>query len=127
MLGNKLKEVRELRGLTQNSVATCLNIKRQTYSAYERAISVPDANTLASLANLFQVSADYLLERVFEMDLFLDTRPERLSLSAESLQKIETETERLKSTILHSLNFAYGNESPGDETHERPCAYWKAV
>lgn len=119
MLGKKLKEMRELRGLTQSAVATYLNIKRQTYSAYERAISVPDANTLTSLANLFQVSADYLLGRVFEMDLFIDPRPERLSLSEDSLRKIEMETERLKSIILHNLNFAYGDESPGDETHEK--------
>ena len=62
MLGERLKEIRELRNLTQNDVANFLKVKRQTYSAYERNKSLPDANTLCLLATYFAVTADYLLD-----------------------------------------------------------------
>ncbi len=63
MLGNILKNIRKLKKLTQDDVAKYLSIKRQTYSAYERNISVPDANTLCLLADFFNVTTDYLLNR----------------------------------------------------------------
>ena len=44
MLGNRLKELRTSKKMTQDDMANLLNIKRQTYSAYERGISFPDIN-----------------------------------------------------------------------------------
>lgn len=44
-------------------MANFLNVKRQTYSAYERGISTPDAITLDKLANFFDCTIDYLLGR----------------------------------------------------------------
>lgn len=62
LLGEKLKDLRTQKGLTQDAMAALLNIKRQTYSAYERGISFPDINALLSMANFFDVSVDFLLE-----------------------------------------------------------------
>lgn len=62
MLGNVLKNLREKKGVTQDDIANLLNVKRQTYSAYERNVSVPDANTIKKLATFFAVSTDTLLE-----------------------------------------------------------------
>lgn len=61
MLGEILKDLREQKGVTQDYMATLLCIKRQSYSAYERNVSCPDASTLKILADFFCVSADYLL------------------------------------------------------------------
>jgi repressor LexA len=47
--------------LTQAEVADCLGIRRQTYSAYERGVSTPDANTVATLARLFGVGVGELV------------------------------------------------------------------
>lgn len=63
MLGRKLKKIREENKKTQDDLAQYLSIKRQTYSAYERGISMPDALTLSKLADYFNVSTDYLLGR----------------------------------------------------------------
>lgn len=62
MLGQILKDLRTKKGATQDDMAELLNIKRQTYSAYERGVSVPDVNSLLSMARFFGVSVDYLLE-----------------------------------------------------------------
>ncbi len=59
MLPTKLKEVRKSRKITQDAVAGHLGVLRQSYSAYERGVSVPDANQLKRLADFFGVSADY--------------------------------------------------------------------
>lgn len=63
MLGDRLKLVREELKLTQNTVAQFLNVKRQTYSAYERNKSIPDAITLSKLATYYRVSTDFLLSQ----------------------------------------------------------------
>lgn len=62
MLSDKLKELRSQKRATQDDIAKLLNIKRQTYSAYERGVSLPDLNSLIKLAEYFNVSTDYLLE-----------------------------------------------------------------
>lgn len=63
MVGDILKVLREEKRITQDDIALLLNIKRQTYSSYERNKSLPDVNTLSKLADYFNVSTDYLLGR----------------------------------------------------------------
>lgn len=59
MLPQKLREIRKQKKITQDEVAEYLGILRQSYSAYERGISVPDARQLKKLADYFSVSMDY--------------------------------------------------------------------
>lgn len=66
MLGDKLKSLRTTGGFTQDELASFLNIKRQTYSAYERNVSLPDVISLIKLANYFNVSIEYLLSEEIE-------------------------------------------------------------
>lgn len=61
MLKQRLISARKGAGLTQAEVADYLGMRRQTYSAYERGVSTPDANTIATLARLFGVSAGELV------------------------------------------------------------------
>lgn len=53
MLGENLIFLRKKLKLTQEDVADQLNVKRQTYSAYERNVSTPDAYTLKKIADYF--------------------------------------------------------------------------
>jgi transcriptional regulator with XRE-family HTH domain len=61
MLKDNLTQARKSAGFTQEDVALQLNIKRQTYSAYERGLSTPNAHTLKQLADFFGVPAGLLL------------------------------------------------------------------
>ena len=61
MLGERLAAARKAAKLTQNDVADELGIRRQTYSAYERGVSTPDAHTIGVLAKMYGVSADSLI------------------------------------------------------------------
>jgi transcriptional regulator with XRE-family HTH domain len=61
-LGENLKKYRVLKNLTQEEVAEHLSITPQSVSKWERAESIPDITVLKSIADLFGVTVDYLLE-----------------------------------------------------------------
>lgn len=70
MLGQKLRELRMQRKLSQSAVAKQLNISRQSYNFYENNKRQPDLYLVKLLAQFFHVSTDYLLDH----DLS-DTKP----------------------------------------------------
>ena len=57
----RLIELRKTRNLTQQELASYVNVNKQTISQYERGVRRPDFETLSSLCDYFNVSADYLL------------------------------------------------------------------
>lgn len=59
-LGARLKEAREKKRLTQIEVSKKLGISNGTLSGYERDYRDPDTATLKKLANLYEVSIDWL-------------------------------------------------------------------
>jgi len=61
MVADRIKELREVKGLTQSDLAKMLGITRSSVNAWEQGISVPSTNYIVELANLFKVSTDYLL------------------------------------------------------------------
>ena len=61
MLGEKLRELREDKGLSQKQLGEILNIGHKTISDYERGVSSPDIITLKQFADYFQVSMDLLV------------------------------------------------------------------
>jgi transcriptional regulator with XRE-family HTH domain len=64
MFGDRLRELRQQKNLTQEEAAKFLNISRGTYAHYEINKRQPDFRTLEKLADFFGVSTDYLLGRV---------------------------------------------------------------
>ncbi|MBF7051185.1 helix-turn-helix transcriptional regulator [Streptococcus sp. HF-2466] len=61
-IGRKLKEARQMRGLTQENVAEKLNVSRQTISNWETEKFYPDILYVLQLSDLYQVSLDELLK-----------------------------------------------------------------
>lgn len=59
----RLKELRIKRGITQQRLAIELNLNQNSISRYESGLRKADYQTLILLADYFQVSIDYLLER----------------------------------------------------------------
>lgn len=66
MFGDRLKALRENQGLTQNDLAIRLNTSRNTITAYENNTNEPNLTILVELADIFNVSTDYLLGRTDE-------------------------------------------------------------
>ena len=63
MFYKRLKELRKEQCLSQDKLAELLNVSRQSYSRYENGISEPELNTIVKIADIFNVSLDYLLCR----------------------------------------------------------------
>lgn len=61
----RLRDLRKARKLTQIEVARCLNISQRYYSDLENGKRSLSAENLLLLANLYEVSTDYILERTF--------------------------------------------------------------
>ena len=59
----RLRELRNKSGLTQNEIAAKLGVSGQTILNWENGIYEPKINQLIQLADLFDVSVDYLIER----------------------------------------------------------------
>lgn len=57
----RLRATRERLGMKQNEAATKIGIKNNTLSSYESGDRQPDYNTLIKIADLYEVSTEYLL------------------------------------------------------------------
>lgn len=59
----RLKEIRKSKGISQLKLALDLNTNQNTISRYETGEREPGINELIKIADYFNVSLDYLLER----------------------------------------------------------------
>ena len=59
----RILELRKQAGYTQAQVATVLGIKQPSYIRYENSGAEPTLANLVKLADLYDVSVDYLLGR----------------------------------------------------------------
>lgn len=60
-IGDRIRELRMERNLTQEKTAKMFNVARSTWCQYETGIRNIDNITMKKIAQVFNVSADYLL------------------------------------------------------------------
>lgn len=65
----KLQEIREQKNIMQKDLAEKLNKTRACISSWETNKTEPDLQSLISLANILEVSTDYLLGRTNDVGL----------------------------------------------------------
>lgn len=58
-----LKMLREQHSYTQQRLADAIHVTKNSISHYERGISMPDLDILCAIADIFDVSLDFLLGR----------------------------------------------------------------
>ena len=61
MLGNTIRELRKKQNVSQEELALKMHVVRQTISKWEKGLSVPDAEEVIRLAEIFQISVSELL------------------------------------------------------------------
>ena len=64
-LSEKILALRKARGMSQEELASALNVSRQAVSRWEGDSALPDANNVLQLSKLFGVTADYLLDDAY--------------------------------------------------------------
>lgn len=85
ILASRLKFIRRVRGVTQQTIADALGISRAAYSAYENNVSEPDVDLIRRLAQFYHVSVDFLLQ----IDM-VPVDPELDGLRAQLWERIAT-------------------------------------
>lgn len=73
-IGNKIKELRKQRGITQEQLANSIGISFQAVSKWENNIALPDITLAPILAGYFGISMDELFEfNLKEIELAIDS------------------------------------------------------
>ena len=60
-IAQKIKELRQNKNMTQEELASKLNVSRQTISKWETDVATPDAYNIIEICKLFDISTDELL------------------------------------------------------------------
>lgn len=105
MLKENIKSLRKSKGLSQEELAIKLNVVRQTISKWEQGLSVPDAEMLNSISELFETPVNTLLgENISEKEVNdLKAISEKLEIINLQLSKRKKEKQKIIHWLLISL------------------------
>ena len=79
MFGKRLRAMRMKRDYTQPQLADLIDVALRTYQGYEGGTRSPSFETLVKLADILDVSTDFLLGRdkwLADHGVFVDVSPE---------------------------------------------------
>ena len=101
MLKENIKSIRKSKGLSQEELAIKLNVVRQTISKWEQGLSVPDAEMLISISEVFETPVSILLGENISETKVDDLKAISEKLEIINLQLSQRKNERRK--IVHWL------------------------
>jgi putative transcriptional regulator len=99
MLDKNIKAIRKSKGLSQEELAIKLNVVRQTISKWEQGLSVPDAEMLITLSEVFEMPVSTLLGETINEAKADDLRAISEKLEIVNLQLAQIRAFRKK--VLH--------------------------
>lgn len=100
MFSENFKKLRKQKGMSQETLAQQLNIVRQTISKWEKGLSVPDADMLTQIAELFEVSVSELLGSKIEEEKNINEIAVQLALLNEQLANRSRRNRKILKGIL---------------------------
>lgn len=115
-MNNRIAQLRISRHYTQDEMARLLGISRAALSHYEKGRREPDYKTLIKIADLFQVSLDYIMRR---------TDDPRVHLSEETRQFADG-LELSDEEILERFDFTIDGRKLTPEESKRFIAFVRA-
>jgi transcriptional regulator with XRE-family HTH domain len=115
MFKERIKRLREVKGLNKRQIASILNIDESTYGKYELGKREPDFETVQKLADFFDVSVDYLLGRE-TASIVAEPLPEyNASLTEKDLREVKKKAEAIKNGLMASVALAFDGDPEADE------------
>lgn len=105
-LGKRIKEIREAHGLTQEKIAELLDISRPTVSQMENGDRKITAIELKRLSEIFNLSADALLDLENEPEVILSNAgtPRRTGEGRMRINVPQKNLNKFKQVLLYILN-----------------------
>ncbi len=105
-LGGKIQEARKHCGLTQEQLAAKLAVSRSAVAKWESNKGLPDVDNLKSLAQLLNVSVDYLLDDGEAVDEYVIREAYSLSdygTGSRKKKKDQLIREKFPDAVIHTL------------------------
>ena len=99
MFNENMKALRKNKGLTQDELASRLNVVRQTISKWEKGLSVPDAEMLQKIADVLESDVSQLLGAPIKQNENVDVIAEQLSRINEQLVAKNNRSRKIWKTI----------------------------
>ena len=87
LFSERLRELRQNKGLSQSQLADALNISKSAISMYELGKREPDLETLEGIADFFNVDINYLIGKEDGSMYYLD--PDAAEIAQEVQQRPE--------------------------------------
>ncbi len=97
MIGQRIKELREEKGMTQATLAEQTQININTLAAYERETREPNIEKISLFADYFNVTTDYLIGKSQFMN------DDEADATREQISAIETLLINLPASIRHDV------------------------
>ena len=130
-VGYNIRKLRKERNLTQEDLATAINVTAQAISKWENSVGLPDISQIIPLATFFGVSTDVILgvvinDREDEVKKIIDDCNEKAlkldSIGAwlllqEALKKYPINLDLLQESIEYGIELAYKENSTYNEEY----------
>jgi transcriptional regulator with XRE-family HTH domain len=102
-LAKKIVQLRRERNLTQKELASIVGVHFSHMSRYERGISLPSIDVVKKLAQMFHVSADYLLFDESQATVRAPIADQELLQQFERLARMSEREKAAVKTILEAM------------------------
>ncbi len=105
----KLKELREYEGYTQEEIAHILNVKRATYAGWESGKDFIPIPKLNELANFYHTSLDYLIGKSPTKEEILEIQKLDKTVFAKNLKEFRKEKHLTQQKLAKTLKMSQSN------------------
>jgi transcriptional regulator with XRE-family HTH domain len=102
-LAKKIVQLRKERNLTQKELASIVGVHFSHMSRYERGISLPSIDVVKKLAQMFHVSADYLLFDESQAMVPANIADQELLQQFERLSRMSEREKAAVKTVLEAM------------------------
>ena len=108
MLKDNIKTIRKSKGLSQEELAIKLNVVRQTISKWEQGLSVPDAEMLINISEVFEIPVSEILGENIEKKENDDFKviSEKLEVINEQLSNYQKEKRKTRNQVLTIIDIS---------------------
>lgn len=113
-----MKQLRKEKNLTLDKLAEILNTTKATLSRYENGLRVPNIEFIRELANVFNVSVDYLLGKTDVRNQEVVSNPDMPRFTPKEERDIAKRLEKMREDLLQQQGLMFYGEPVSEEAIE---------
>lgn len=121
-LGDRIKQLRQRRGWSQAQLSKKLNVHQKQISGYERGIHSPSIELLVRMAELFNVSLDYIAFDNREQKNIIPIADRELMQAVQQIDQLSAEDRATIKAVLNTFIVKNRFQRLASETQDRTAA-----